>query len=316
MKKNTEISAYIGLVITFILWGSLYVVSNILLTQLPTFTVAFIRFIIAYLFLTVLSHFHNSDKKFAIQTSHVHNAKTDSRLAKPDREGWKYIFILGFLGYALFVGLQLLGTKFAGSSTASLINALNPVSISLMAVLVLKEKLTKSKIAGMILSVSGVYMIVGTGAHINITGIVLSLLSVIGWSFVSVITRRGLSKYQPLMVTRYAIGVAAICNLVLCIIENIYRQEPVHFSAGSIAGLLYMGICCTAVAYILWNKGLAALPASNCSAFYPLQPLTSTVLGCLILHEEITLWFVIGALCIVCGILICLLWPVKSNVLI
>ncbi len=292
---STPAGAYCGLVLTFVLWGSLYVVTKLVLNTLPAFSVAFVRFAIAWLALTVYAR--------------------ASRSAQPKRDAsyLRYALLLGVGGYAISVGLQLLGTKFAGSTMASLINSLNPVTISLMAVFILHEPLTPRKILGIALSVFGVYLIVGLGAGINPAGVVCSLLSVLGWSLISVLTRKGVSKYGALPVTRDAIGVAAICNLVFCAIECLASGALPRFSAGSLLGLAYMGIVCTALTYILWNRGLALLPASNCSALYPIQPLTSALLGIILFGERITLNFALGAGCIVCGILICLLWTGKGK---
>ena len=114
-SKSSEVRAYLGLILTFIIWGSLYVVSNILLKSLPTFFIAFMRYAIAFITMSVM---------FRVHVSKMKGAKTSKKLHL-DRMGRRYVFILGFCGYVISVGLQLLGTKYAGSTMASLINALN-----------------------------------------------------------------------------------------------------------------------------------------------------------------------------------------------
>ncbi len=242
------------------------------------------RYAIAFITMSVM---------FRVHVSKMKGAKTSKKLHL-DRMGRRYVFILGFCGYVISVGLQLLGTKYAGSTMASLINALNPVAISLCAVPALKEKLTGNKIIGIILAVFGIYLIVGTGGSINVPGIVLSLLSVLTWALVSVFTREGLSTYDTYAVTRAAAGLAAACNFVLFLIEHFAEHTVIRLNAPGLA-------------HILWNQGLATLPASNCSALYPVQPLTSAVMGVIFFHEVIGLSFVAGAACIIAGVLICLL---------
>lgn len=297
MKKTA--SAYIGLIIVFFLWGSLYVVSSVVLKYMPTFAVMFCRFVIAFAALSVIvkagSRKWNSD-----------GTDDQGRKTKIDSRGWRYVIIMGAVGYAIGVGVQLMGTKYAGSSMASLINSLNPVVISLMAVPALHEKLTGSKIADILLAVFGVYLILGTGGTINLPGILMSLASVLLWSFVSVITRQGLATYNPLVITRDAIGVAAICEFALAVIEHAVTHSAIHINGGVIAGLLYLGVFCTGISYILWNQGLAVLPASSCSALYPVQPLTSTVMGVIFFHETVGLSFAAGAAFIIIGVLLCL----------
>lgn len=297
MSKQAR--AYIGLIIVFILWGSLYVVSSVVLQYMPTFAVMFCRFVIAFAALWVIVKVKGRKWKNGV------NAQ--GKKTKMDRAGWRYVILLGVFGYAISVGVQLLGTKYAGSSMASLINALNPVTISLMAVPLLGEKLTGNKIIGILLAVFGVYLILGTGGTVNIPGVLLSVASVLGWSLISVLTRKGLSEYEPLVITRNAIGVAAVLEFVFALIEHQVTQETITFNAAVLFGLLFLGILCTGVAYILWNEGLAELPASNCSALYPIQPLTSVAMGVLFFHEVVGLNFAAGSACIIVGVLICLL---------
>lgn len=287
MKQSSKTRAYLSLLLTFVLWGSLYVASQIVMRELLPFTVALIRFILAWLFLTCLIRLKKDPELIAF---------------RPDATCKKYIWILGFFGYTIAVGLQLVGTRLAGSTTASLINSTNPILITLLAALILKEPLTKNKIIGILLAVFGVYMIIGSDIQINPMGLTLSIVAVIGWALTSVLSRTALSAYPPLQVTRYAIGIAACCNIPICIAEIMMNGAPASISLPAILCLLYMGICCTGVGYILWNISLASLPASTCSSFYPIQPLTSALLGILVFHETLTVSFVVGALMIVCGI--------------
>ena len=126
MKKS-----YVYLLTTFMLWGSLYVVSQFVLGKIPTFTVAMFRYLIAFIALSLIS--------------------LKSEKEKIEKSDYKYFFIMGFIGYFISVDCQLLGTKIAGGSMASLINSLNPVIISVMAMIILNEKLEMNKIVGIVL---------------------------------------------------------------------------------------------------------------------------------------------------------------------
>ncbi len=282
--KNNPKRAYVYLLLTFFLWGSLYVVSRFVMGKIPTFTTCLLRFMIAYVTLTVMTH--------GKERLHI------------ERSDYKYIVILGFLGYFISVDLQFLGTRYAGSAMASLINSLNPVTISLLGALLLKEKLTVRKVVGILASLFGVVLILGGNASVNMPGILLSLAAVAGWSVMSVMTRKAVQKYDPLLVTKRGILIALVCNIPVSLTELASGDTVATLDASSLVGLLYMGICCTGMAYALWNESLSMLEAGTCSAFYPIQPLVSTLLGILFLHEQITLSFVLGAMLILSGVLV------------
>lgn len=85
MKKSTLAIFYLFL--AFTLWGSLYVVSKYVLGKLPTFTISFIRFLLAFLFLSLIS-FGSKEKL--------------------ERRHLPYVLCIGFVGYFLSVSAQLL----------------------------------------------------------------------------------------------------------------------------------------------------------------------------------------------------------------
>lgn len=130
-NPRNEQKAYAYLLLTFFLWGSLYVVSKFVLGKLPAFTLAFVRFLLAFAALSVLDR------------------RPGKRLEK---RHYPYILLIGFGGYFISVGAQLLGTKYAGASVASLINSMNPVTFTLFGTLLLHEQLTAR--CGVLISLS------------------------------------------------------------------------------------------------------------------------------------------------------------------
>ncbi|MBU2699539.1 drug/metabolite transporter (DMT)-like permease [Sporomusaceae bacterium BoRhaA] len=276
-------TAYLYLFITFFIWGSLYVVSKFVLGKIPVLTVAFLRYVIAGIVLLLIL------KK--------------KKLPNIERQDYKYIFFIGFIGYFVSMGAQLLGTKLSNASMASLINSINPIAIMLFAVMILKEKLTIKKMFCIILSIVGVYIIVGDNSGIGqVWGILISIFSVISWSLVSVIVRKVTQKYDAFQITTYGIIIGAICNLP-CSIYELVMTPNVQFDWTAILSLLYMGLVCTAFAHVYWNKSLAMLEAGTCSLFYPLQPMSAVLLGWLFLGESININFIFGAILIISGVI-------------
>lgn len=282
MVKKEDYMAYGYLILTFTLWGSLYVVSKLILGSVPLFTISFFRFLAAFLFLLLLSR---------------------GKTKKIDKGDYKYIVLLGVIGYFVAVGAQLLGTSYAGASMASLLNSLNPIFMYIFAVLFVMEKISSQKVISIIVCLIGVYVIVGRGEGINGLGIALSVVSVVIWSLVSVLMRKVMVKYEPVQITCYSVGIACICYLPFSVWE--YQDaESIIWSGSTLVLLLYMGVICTGVGYLLWNKSLSILSPSTCSIFYPLQPVISTMLSILILKETISLSFFAGSLFITAGIFI------------
>ena len=290
MKRN---AGYLFLLITFFCWGSIYIVSKYALAVMGPVTVGMCRYDVSVLCLYGILKLKGGAKK--IQPEH-----------------WKYLLILGGLGYFVSIILQLGGTALLSGSLASLINSLNPVVISIMAALFLKEQITWKNVVSIVVSLIGVYIILGKGSmEINTMGVLCSVGSVILWSAASVSIRKISGYYDPVQTALYGMAIALVFNIPAAVIENVFVTRS-HPTAVALGACLFVAIFGTAVAHTCWNKALQLLNASTCSMFYPLQPLVSAVLGVLLLHEVITPSFVVGAVLICAGVVVTFL-PTKAK---
>lgn len=100
-------------------------------------------------------------------------------------------------------------------------------------------------------------------------------------------------------------GVALVFTIPASAVELMHT--PAIWDSGVILSLLYMAVMCTCVAHVLWNESLSLIEAGTCSAFYPVQPLTATVLGILFLGEAVSLSFWVGTVLILMGVMLCLI---------
>lgn len=211
---------------------------------------------------------------------------------------------------ALAVLLKLRGTRKKvkkGDWKYILINAMNPISISIRAVIFLGEKIYIKDVVSIAVSLVGVYIILGAGGgSISAAGVLASVCSVLLWSGASVAIRRISGGYDPVQIALYGMAVALLLNIPAAGVEAVSVHST--FTAKAVWSCIYLGIVGTAVAHTLWNMSLKLLDASVCSMFYPLQPLTSAVLGIFFLHEVITWNFVVGGLLICAGVLITVLF--------
>lgn len=286
-KMKNETKAYIYLLVTFFTWGSLYVVSKFVLGKIPVITLSFLRYVISGAVLWPVLQ--------------------QRKLKKIDKKDYKYVFGIGFWGYFVAIGAQLLGTKLSNASLAALVNSMNPVVIMLFAVVLLKEKLTLKKVVCGITAIIGVYIIVGGGDSTGqLLGVLISIVSVIIWSWVAVVVRKVTQKYDAFQITTYGIVVAAICTLPFSVWE-IMITPAIQFDGSIVVSLLYIAIVCTALAHVLWNKSLSLIEAGTCSLFYPMQPLVAVFLGWALLGESISINFVMGAVLIIGGVFVSLI---------
>lgn len=271
----------IPLFAAFVLWGSQYVISKIALRTVPPVTLLALRYLVSVPALFIVLRLRHA--------------------LTPIKKGdWPILFAIGFTGYFASFCLQMLGINRLTGSVSSLLGAMNPIFIPILAAFFLHERITPAKIACVALSMAGVVVIVGVDGTVDASGALLMLASVFLWSTASIIIRRVSGRYDPMQIALIAILCALPFTGGWSLIE--LQSVPCSFTLESVLAVLYMGVLGTAVTHSLWNYSLRVMDASFCSMFYPMQPLVSSILGVLFLHEAITPGFVIGALMICCGI--------------
>jgi len=84
---------------------------------------------------------------------------------------------------------------------------------------------------------------------------------------------------------------------------NIASLSNVNFfNPKIIICLLYVGALSTAMAFVMWNKGLTMVSPSVSGLIYLLQPIVGTLLGWLILGEGLTWGFAAGTILILMSV--------------
>lgn len=274
LKKSR---AFLLLLVTFFLWGSVYVGGK-MVSEVPAPLVACLRCVIAVFPLLLMSR----------RYLHI-------KIAREDR---KYFLGVGILGYFMTIFLIQVGISLTGASTAALINAMTPVSVTIFAAVILKERITAVKVVCLVLAILGTVIITsGASGQSELMGVLLVLLSVLSWGLASVNMRRLTTKYPPVLVTAYGMMISLLFHIP-CGIYAALRSGGTGLTPRSALVLLYLGLIGSGLAQFTWTSSLAVLPASTCSLFYPLQPMFSAVLGVLLLNETFRPSFFIGMLLI------------------
>lgn len=278
MKKN-----YVLLIVTFVLWGSSYVASKYVYPFIPPVTVVLIRNALSAVLLAALT--------------------AKNGFHKPVKKHILLFILIGFMMYASAVGLVYLSTSLLGASMSALLNTLNPVFISLFAMIFLKEKITPQIIIGIAVSLIGVVLVLGVSFEsLSALGITFSIAAVLLWSIGSVLVKKISAQYPAVELSLYMTLGAVPFNIIYSAIE--LHSRPMELNVHAVLVMLYIVILGGFLPNLLWNNCLSKIPASTCSMFYPVQPLAATLLGILILGEELSWNFFIGGLIICIGVVI------------
>ena len=194
--KNTVLGAiYLSLAAS--IWGGMYVVSKYVLKFIPPFTLVWLRYAIAFVFL------------YLILRLVQRRTGTCSRI---DRKGWLLLGWIGFIGYFVSISCQFIGTMLSDAHTGALITAATPAFIVIFARFVLKETLTVQKAVSLLIATLGVAIVVGWNPNLGtyFWGSIILVVAAITWALLSVYVKLASYRYSSLTITTYAILFALI----------------------------------------------------------------------------------------------------------
>ena len=171
-----------------------------------------------------------------------------------------------------------------------------PVFAGLLA----REGLTTRWAAATALAVVGVSVLVAAGASAQIDpgGIGLALGAGLSYATYTVAAKGLLAVHGPEAVMARLFGLGAVLLLPVLLVEGL---GPVG-SAGGLAMVAFLGVVPSALAYVLFARGLRHLPAGEVATLTLAEPVTATALGTVVLGERPGLVALGGVLLVLAGL--------------
>ncbi|OGD93282.1 hypothetical protein A3B52_02085 [Candidatus Curtissbacteria bacterium RIFCSPLOWO2_01_FULL_41_28] len=284
MKLN---SAFLFTASAAIIWGATAPIMKLTLTQVPVFSLVFIRISIAALILLIFVH-----KKLEIKKKDI------------------FMFIWAALtGVSFNLTFFFLGLKLTEAITASFLVASVPILTILAAHFYLREKLSFSLISSSIIALVGIIIIIGKPlGSFTLTqtiGNMLLLIATFSWVVHEIIAKKLLTSYSADVLTFYLMAIGSITLMPLFIWEYISNPNwTSQINLMGIAGIVYGIIFASLIAYWFWQKGLSLMPAGQAAFFFYLDPVSGTILSIILLGEKLTPQLLIGGLLIATAVLL------------
>jgi drug/metabolite transporter (DMT)-like permease len=209
-----------------------------------------------------------------------------------ERRIWMAFFGMGFLNNLIPFSLIVWGQTHIASGLASILNATTPLfSVVVAHWLTSDEKLTRGRLAGIVVGIAGVIVIIGPGALRGLGTNVAAQLAILGaslsYAFGAVFGRRFRAMGITPQVT--ATGqVTASTVLLLPLALLVDRPWTLAMPGMEIwAAVAGLAVLSTALAYIIYFRILASSGATNILLVTFLIPVSAILLGVTILGESL-----------------------------
>lgn len=253
-------SGYVKLVLTAVFWAGAFFTGKYSVMHAPPIAAAFLRFLIAGILLIALLFYYRAWPDLKIKGLFL-----------------RYIW-LAFTGIFLYNAFFFSGLHGTSTINGSLLAGANPGITALINRLYYKEKLGARRWAGIVLSFSGVALVVTGGSFEKLISLkinpsdLLILFAVVCWAVYTVSGKSAIALSSAVAATAFACSIGALMLFFPAAYQAsssdlIWVRDWIFW-----ASILYMSIFASALAYIWWYQGVRQIGSSRSAIFINLVP--------------------------------------------
>ena len=306
------IITYFLLFVMIFFWGFSFIVVDIAMDFVTPLSIALYRLIIAATSMILIDLYlrNKNSKRIALTFDKtIHNGS--------ERSYWLYIVLASLAGVSLYLFIIYSAISLIGPSLPVLADCLiNPILITLLSLVIFKEKLSKNKVIGFIIASFGAFLLI-TGGNIgilqpsspNFLGYILALLAPLMWSFYTIAIKKvkqfdsSRTDFQNLKNISIFGSIEFFILIIITGQLNIFLINFLNLIVFLCA--LYLGLGAFVIGYYIWSYSLRKLKSSSVASFLYLQPFITLILSIIFQRNDvIAIWNLIGGVIIIAALVI------------
>lgn len=202
----------------------------------------------------------------------------------------------GLLGFFISQTLTAEALKYTTPVYFSLIAALTPVSVMILAAFFLRETITGVKTLGVALGIGGALLMLymswtgSTGGSNDLLGITLAVLSVLTWAIYLIITRKVSAKYSSVTQMKYVFLVSTIVTVPIALFtEPHQRLYSAAWEWSGVVEMAFIVLLATGLGYFLIPYAMKFLKATTVSIYTNIQPVVASLVA-IAVGQDVFTW--------------------------
>lgn len=281
--RRTKVALALSAV--YLIWGSSYLATKIMVADQPPLLSAGIRFALAGLIIGVIAWWRGS------------------RLPRAASE-WGHALVLGLLLCTVSNGCNTIALQHVQSNVSALLNASPALWIAWLGTLGRKGvPLSTSAKAGLMLGFLGVALILWPAGGIEAASLgwqFVVLVGCLGWSLGTIYLRNVTVATPPMMMSAMQM---ALGGLVMLLISPLAGQPfDMHWTLRGFAAFLWLTIMSSCVAYSAYYFLVAATTPAVVGTYGYVNPVIAVLLGWLVLGESLSAAQVAGVVTVLVAV--------------
>ena len=281
---------YLLLSITALCWAGNAIVGRLAAGHIPPVTLSFLRWLFAFLLVLPFAWKHLKQDWAAIR----------ARLG--------IMVVLSITGIGAFNTMQYWALEHTQALNTLLLQSAAPLFVAIWSLLLLGIRLTLGQAGGLVVSLTGVLVILLQGDLTTLKNIEFNIGDII---FVTALAIFGL--YSTLSFKRpqihglsfvgftFGCGAAALIPLL---IWELATRPVLQFNAANLLTLFYVSVFPSTLAYLCFNRGVHLIGANRAAAFFHVVPVFGAAMAIVFLGEQPRLFHVTGFALVLAGVFV------------
>ncbi|MFG6116194.1 DMT family transporter [Halobacillus sp. MO56] len=261
------------------------------INELPPFTIAFFRLVIAF---------------FVILPVGLRGAWQYRNSYLQHKKPFLIITLTGITFFNTFIYGAL---QFTTSTNVSVFETVIPVATVIMSAFVLKERLASIQWTGIVLSLIGALWVVMDGKILQLAamewniGDAIMIGAILTWAVYSIMVKQYMHLFPTYGTLLVMTGISVVVLLPIVATEWIIVGVP-SLNLSNMSGLLYLGVFPSFIALSMYNRAVELTSASKASVFLNFLPVVTMIGAYFWLGESITVMQISGALAVIAGVIL------------
>lgn len=269
-------------------WGVSFVsTSKLLDAGIQPTEIYIIRFVIAYLVILAL---------------------TFRKLMSDSLKDEALFMICGLCGGSIYYIGENTALQYTLVTNVSLLVTLSPIITVLLTKMMYKtEQLSKGFIVGSIIAFIGVACVIFNSSfniEVKPLGDLLSIFAAVSFAIYCIVVKKLNARYDTLFISRKIFFYGVVTALPFLTFQDHFMdfailKEPVVWMH-----ILFLGVVCSMLAFILWNEAINKLGASRASNYLYFSPLITLIASVWLLNENVSIVGYIGCALTIGGVIV------------
>lgn len=291
--------AYACLALSMLLVGGNIAIGKLVLADVPVYLFAALRFLIASL----------------VMLPGIFRPRVRAGL---DRKACAGLFLQAFFGCFLFSLCMLHGVLLTSATSAGIITSATPSVIALLAWLCLKEQISVRQLLAIVLAVTGIASLNLLGhsstASSDLIGNLLVLGAVLAEALFAVFSRRLSLSVRPWAMA-FGVNLSGLLLFLPLALPEALAFDWFAPSTATWGWVLFYALSASVLSFLLWYRGISQVSANVAGLFTGLMPVSSALVGVLLLGEQFSVGHALGMCLVLAALLLGARQPADSAAL-